>query len=345
MAVKLANNASSTLQGSINTSVTTISVDAGDASKFPTLGGGEWFPVTVIDAGGNMEIMRCTARTGATLTVTRAQEGTTAKSFAAGAIVSHRLTKAVIDEIMGAAHDASLLTTGTLPSGRLSGSYSFGGLSLTGTLTISNTAPQIKMIDTTSGQYSSRMRQDSNNVTLDGSTDDVVFTTVYRFEMDTRRGFIDGDQITTAGAGTGYDSARLGNQLPAFYATAASNALKAPLASPTFTGTPDAPTPPAGDNSTRLATTEFVQTELEDYAQFYSGSSASNTAFPIGSTIDVFTDGETINRNGIIVPALSDIDSIYYRRSGNAGAGAIIAGTWRSSGMIEDDYCRPRRTL
>lgn len=36
--------------------------------------------------------------------------------------------------------------------------------------------------------------------------------------------------------------------------------LKAPLLSPTFTGTPIAPTPSATDNSTKLATTAFVQT-------------------------------------------------------------------------------------
>lgn len=38
--------------------------------------------------------------------------------------------------------------------------------------------------------------------------------------------------------------------------------LKAPLASPAFTGTPTAPTAAAGTNTTQLATTEFVQTEL-----------------------------------------------------------------------------------
>ena len=36
------------------------------------------------------------------------------------------------------------------------------------------------------------------------------------------------------------------------------NTLKAPLASPTFTGTVSAPTPTAGDNSTQVATTAFV---------------------------------------------------------------------------------------
>ena len=35
-------------------------------------------------------------------------------------------------------------------------------------------------------------------------------------------------------------------------------ALRAPIASPAFTGTPTAPTPPTGDASTRIATTDFV---------------------------------------------------------------------------------------
>ena len=35
-------------------------------------------------------------------------------------------------------------------------------------------------------------------------------------------------------------------------------ALKAPLASPTFTGTPTAPTAPPGTDSTQIATTAFV---------------------------------------------------------------------------------------
>ena len=39
-------------------------------------------------------------------------------------------------------------------------------------------------------------------------------------------------------------------------------ALKAPLSSPTFTGTPKAPTPEAGNNTTQVATTAFVQAAL-----------------------------------------------------------------------------------
>lgn len=39
---------------------------------------------------------------------------------------------------------------------------------------------------------------------------------------------------------------------------------KAPLASPVFTGTPTAPTPTAGDNSTKIATTAFVKNAIDN---------------------------------------------------------------------------------
>lgn len=50
--------------------------------------------------------------------------------------------------------------------------------------------------------------------------------------------------------------------------TATQTALnaKAPLSSPTFTGTPKAPTAPKGTNTTQLASTEFVQTAVADVA-------------------------------------------------------------------------------
>lgn len=97
MAVKVTNNATSTLAANIDTDDTTLSIQTGDASKFPTLGVGDWCPLTVIDSGGNMEIMKVTARSSAVLTVVRGQEGTTAKNFTAGAHISVRLTAATLE--------------------------------------------------------------------------------------------------------------------------------------------------------------------------------------------------------------------------------------------------------
>jgi hypothetical protein len=47
-------------------------------------------------------------------------------------------------------------------------------------------------------------------------------------------------------------------------ATAAALALKAPLASPVFTGTPTAPTPTTGDDSGKIATTAFVEDAIDN---------------------------------------------------------------------------------
>lgn len=80
----LKNSGRTTLNGAINDSVTSITVT--DGSVFPSSGR---FQVRVGD-----EIMRCTARSSNVLTVTRAQEGTTAASHADAAVITAPLTAA-----------------------------------------------------------------------------------------------------------------------------------------------------------------------------------------------------------------------------------------------------------
>ncbi|WBF05216.1 tail fiber protein 2 [Burkholderia phage CSP3] len=92
MALKLANNAVSKLAGTLATGGTSLALTPGDGAKFPALGAGDWFPLTVIKSDGTFEVMRCTARATDTLTVTRAQEGTAALAFAAGDRVELRFT-------------------------------------------------------------------------------------------------------------------------------------------------------------------------------------------------------------------------------------------------------------
>ena len=54
---------------------------------------------------------------------------------------------------------------------------------------------------------------------------------------------------------------------------------KAPLASPALTGTPTAPTPAAGDNSTKIATTAFVQAAFQtNDAMTFQGTIGSSGA-------------------------------------------------------------------
>jgi hypothetical protein len=76
-------------------------------------------------------------------------------------------------------------------------------------------------------------------------------------------------------------AAALGND--ASFSTTITNslALKAPLASPTFTGTPLAPTATSGTNTTQIATTAFVKTAIDSSVQpgaLYQTSAPSSPA-------------------------------------------------------------------
>lgn len=92
MVAIFANNATGKLGGDITTSSTTLILQTGNGALFPSPSGGDYFPITVIKSDGTLEIMKCTARVSDTLTVTRSQEGTTAKAFSIGDRVSLRVT-------------------------------------------------------------------------------------------------------------------------------------------------------------------------------------------------------------------------------------------------------------
>ena len=93
--MQFSNFASTTLAEAISSSATQLRL-AGNASAFPTLGEGQIFTL-VVSEGDKYEIMYCTARTGDLLTVERAQENTTARSFSTRARVVHTVTAAFFE--------------------------------------------------------------------------------------------------------------------------------------------------------------------------------------------------------------------------------------------------------
>lgn len=105
MSVLFANNAISKLAANITGADTVLSIMAADAGLFPTPENGDWFPLTIVDASGNMEIVRVTGRAGSALTVQRGQEGTSAKVFPAGAVCDHRLTAGALAGAFNSASD------------------------------------------------------------------------------------------------------------------------------------------------------------------------------------------------------------------------------------------------
>ena len=90
----IANNAASTLASSITDTDTTVVLATGEGALFPSPTGDEWFPLTLKGTGA-LEIVRATARSGDSLQVVRAQEGTTAQAFSVGDSAELRFTEAV----------------------------------------------------------------------------------------------------------------------------------------------------------------------------------------------------------------------------------------------------------
>jgi hypothetical protein len=99
--MKFANNANTTLASSLTAIATTMSVTS--ATKFPVLNPlapvPEYFYCTLTDVATQtvIEIVKVTATSGTTWTITRGQDGTTGTAFAAGDVVSLRLVRASLD--------------------------------------------------------------------------------------------------------------------------------------------------------------------------------------------------------------------------------------------------------
>jgi len=106
MPVIYSNNASTTLSAGINNSTTTIGIAS--ASGFPSIGSGEYYFATIANTNNTkIEVVKVTAGT-TSLTVTRAQDGTTAQAFDSGDNFQLRVTAATL----GAATKTDVNITG-----------------------------------------------------------------------------------------------------------------------------------------------------------------------------------------------------------------------------------------
>ena len=102
-----ANNATSRLSVATDAVSAAIFVLPGEGARFPQpIGDGtDFFSVTLEDRRtGQIEICACTARTLDSLTIERAQEGTTAQAFLEGATVSNRMTAEALNGIFSYAY-------------------------------------------------------------------------------------------------------------------------------------------------------------------------------------------------------------------------------------------------
>ena len=100
MGVLFTNNARSLLAAAVTATDTTVRVRVGHGDRYPLPKAADaWFPLTLEDESGNIEILRATARSGDSITVQRGAEGTQPRSFAAGDAVELRMTAAAYADL------------------------------------------------------------------------------------------------------------------------------------------------------------------------------------------------------------------------------------------------------
>lgn len=125
MTYQAKNNVYSTLAGSLTDVATSLTVQTGHGDRFPVISAPNYTMVTLEDASGNREVIKVTARAGAadSMTIVRAQEGTTARAWAAGDSIELRMTAGEVQTLFNHvddttdAHDASAISS--IPSGNL----------------------------------------------------------------------------------------------------------------------------------------------------------------------------------------------------------------------------------
>lgn len=148
------NNAYSTLASPINNTATSITVATGHGDRFPVIVSPDYTYVTLDNGLGAVEIVRVTARAAAsdTMTVVRAQEGTTAISHGAGVIVDLRMTAGLVQDAMGHFADNT-------------DAHAAGAIGFTPTLVLLSTNVQAAL-----AEIGSMGKQNANAVAIAGGT-------------------------------------------------------------------------------------------------------------------------------------------------------------------------------
>jgi len=98
--IKFTNNFVATLAAAISDADTAVTLDAGSGAKLPNYGGGDYEYMTIGSVANNLEIVKVTARAGDILTVTRGQDGTTAKAWNAGDQINSRPCAAAMNDAL-----------------------------------------------------------------------------------------------------------------------------------------------------------------------------------------------------------------------------------------------------
>lgn len=103
ISILASNNAQAVLASGISSTATTLTVNTGTGSLFPSpVSGSSFFKLTLVDAatGTLTEIVHVTQRSGDTMTVVRAQEGTSPRIWSANDIAANMMTAGTLSYML-----------------------------------------------------------------------------------------------------------------------------------------------------------------------------------------------------------------------------------------------------
>jgi len=269
MSFLFTNNAASTLNAGISASDTEITLPTGEGSLFASPAGVDRQAITLLDYAGYIEVCHVSGRAGDVLTIERAQDGTAARIWPAGTFAEARLTKGSMEGFpqtgaqiktlyeaeVSAFTDALFSKLGTIEDNAKDDQTAAEILTALLTVDVDDSglnANTLQGLVATAFALSGHAHSAFDRVSsvLSGATvfSDITITDGIVTAIATRA-LTPADIGALAVAATAADSLELGGDLANLFAK---------LADPAFTGNPTAPTQTAGNDTTRLATTEFV---------------------------------------------------------------------------------------
>lgn len=181
MATRLwSDNAVATLASGITNSDTSIPLATGKGALFPSPTGGDYFMLTLTQAGSetSWETVKVTARTSDTLTAVRAQEGTSAAAWSAADKAELRITKGFLtDTPIGGGFPTAVVVVGTSQTATAGNHYILSNVAATAlTLPASPANGDLVMVTVANDLATNTVDPGSNTITGPAGTGTGVMT-------------------------------------------------------------------------------------------------------------------------------------------------------------------------
>lgn len=309
MSVKFANNAFGTLNAGINNSATSITLSSGQGARFPTLASGEYFYATLIDTSNNLEVVKCTARSTDVLTVTRAQESTTAQAFAIGDRIELRVTAAGLTDAANP-YDKDSSSTGSLA------------------LPVGTTAQQPTAANT---EGHIRYDSDDNVVYYSNGVNWLKVSSVVPVLSSVTGNIFSGAVTTLTLAGTGF----LAANLTVTFFQAADSVDEDVVVTPTSDTAATVTVPAAVYNNVTAGNVISITVTNSDNV---TSAAANETVLALPSGGTVTTSGNfrihTFTSSGTFTNTASGLSVDYLLAAGGGGAGGDLSGGGGAGGLL-----------